>query len=182
MAALDPIADASPFRHPAKDVGLKRLHPPPQAGNAGFTLIEVMICTCIIGVLSAIGTPFYLGFLEKARTAVAITDMKAIETAVADFIADNAALPNTLVQIGKDNLRDPWGRPYQYIRIDGMPLTGPGKVTPRKDHFMHPINDDFDLCSMGPDGKSEKPLTAMDSRDDIIRAYNGGYYGKVSDM
>ena len=154
----------------------------PAAGPKGFTLIEVMICICIIGVLSAIAAPAYIGYRDRARALVVISDMKMIETAVLNYYAQNGRMPDNLAQVGKDNLRDPWGRPYQYLRIDGMPLTGKGKVNPRKDHFMHPINSDFDLCSMGPDGKSSNPLTAAASRDDIIRAYNGSYYGKVSDM
>jgi general secretion pathway protein G len=30
---------------------------------------------------------------------------------------------------------------------------------------------------MGPDGQSEPPLTAAESKDDIIRANDGGYVG-----
>jgi len=44
-----------------------------------------------------------------------------------------------------------------------------------------PINSDFDLWSMGPDGKSVPPLTAKASRDDIVRANDGTFYGWASD-
>ncbi len=47
----------------------------------------------------------------------------------------------------------------------------------RKDRFLVPINTDFDLYSMGRDGKSTPPLTAAASRDDIIRANGGAYIG-----
>ena len=40
-----------------------------------------------------------------------------------------------------------------------------------------PINSDFDLYSMGPDGESSPPLTAKSSRDDIVRANNGNFIG-----
>ncbi len=50
----------------------------------------------------------------------------------------------------------------------------------RKDKFLVPINTDFDLYSMGEDGKSVPPLTAKASRDDIIRANDGGYIGPAS--
>jgi general secretion pathway protein G len=148
--------------------------------GSGFTLIEVMICVCIIGVLSAIATPFYIAYRERARVAVAIVDMKLIETALTSYVADNGALPDTLTQAGLAGRRDPWGNPYRYLRIDGANLKGKGKQ--RKDHFMVPVNSDYDLYSMGPDGKSQSPFTAKASRDDIVRAYNGGYYGKVSDI
>ena len=48
---------------------------------------------------------------------------------------------------------------------------------PRKDRFLHPINSDYDLYSMGKDGESVEPLTAQKSHDDVIRASDGGYYG-----
>ena len=38
-------------------------------------MIEVMVSVCIIGLLAAIATPFYLSYLEKARVAVAISDL-----------------------------------------------------------------------------------------------------------
>jgi general secretion pathway protein G len=44
-----------------------------------------------------------------------------------------------------------------------------------------PINTDFDLYSMGPDGRSAPPLTASDSRDDIVRANNGRFVGIAAD-
>jgi general secretion pathway protein G len=51
----------------------------------------------------------------------------------------------------------------------------------RKDRNLVPINSDYDLYSMGPDGRSVSPLTAQASRDDIIRANDGGFVGKASD-
>ena len=45
---------------------------------------------------------------------------------------------------------------------------------------MVPINEFFDLYSMGADGKSVSPLTAQASHDDIIRAYDGQYVGIAS--
>jgi general secretion pathway protein G len=47
----------------------------------------------------------------------------------------------------------------------------------RKDRNLVPINSDYDLYSMGPDGESMPPLTAARSRDDIVRANNGGFVG-----
>ena len=51
----------------------------------------------------------------------------------------------------------------------------------RKDKSLHPLNSDYDLYSMGPDGRSVSPLTAKASRDDIIRANNGGFIGVAED-
>jgi general secretion pathway protein G len=50
----------------------------------------------------------------------------------------------------------------------------------RKDRFLVPINTDFDLYSMGKDGKSVPSLTAAASRDDVVRAANGAFIGLAS--
>lgn len=47
---------------------------------------------------------------------------------------------------------------------------------------MNPLNSDFDLYSMGPDGKTATPLTAKASYDDIIRAVDGKFLGLASDF
>ncbi len=51
----------------------------------------------------------------------------------------------------------------------------------RKDGNLVPINTNFDLYSMGKDGKSKPPLRAKDSLDDIIYANDGDYIGLASD-
>ena len=147
---------------------------------AGFTLIELMVAIAIVSTLSAIATPLYLGHLEKARVAVAISDLKTIEAAVYNYYATKAALPDSLAQINLDTFLDPWGASYAYLRINGGAKNIRGRA--RKDHFLVPVNDDFDIYSMGKDGQSKAPFTTPVAQDDIVRAFNGGYYGKVSDM
>lgn len=56
-----------------------------------------------------------------------------------------------------------------------------GAIQPRKDRFLVPINSDYDLYSMGADGRSVAPLTASMSRDDIIRANDGAFVGLAED-
>jgi general secretion pathway protein G len=51
----------------------------------------------------------------------------------------------------------------------------------RKDRNLVPINSDYDLYSVGPDGDSSLPLTAATSRDDIVRANDGRFIGKAED-
>ncbi len=40
-----------------------------------------------------------------------------------------------------------------------------------------PINSTYDLYSMGKDGKTVVALTAKASRDDVVRANDGGFIG-----
>jgi general secretion pathway protein G len=50
----------------------------------------------------------------------------------------------------------------------------------RKDKSLVPINTQFDLYSVGPDGQSRPPLTAAVSRDDVIMANDGAYIGPAA--
>jgi general secretion pathway protein G len=143
----------------------------------GFTLIEVMICGAIIATLAAIAIPNYIGFRNRAIIAAAINDLKKIENIIIIYNANFGQFPETLAQVNLNHMKDPWGNPYQYLRIDGDDVKG--KM--RKDHSLVPVNSDFDLYSMGPDGKSQPPFTAKASRDDIVRAGDGGYLGKASE-
>ncbi len=143
--------------------------------NSGFTLVELMISIAIVGTLSAIAVPNYIGYRQKAVNVRIIADLKMIEKEIMIYVAEQGTYPATLAQIGLGTLKDHWGNPYQYLPVAGTPK---GKL--RKDHFMVPVNTDFDLYSMGPDGKTVAPFTAKASRDDIVRANNGQYMGPVS--
>ena len=166
----------------------------------GFTLMELMIGIANVGILASIATPNYIKFREKARIELATTEMRLIEKKIMDYLIDNGELPEDLSAIGMDDILDPWGRPYNYLRISesdeseedeaqdnkgnkgkkGKKDDKGKKGKPRKDHSLHPINTDYDLFSVGKDGKSTAPLTAKISQDDIVRANNGRYLGLVS--
>jgi len=147
-----------------------------RSNQAGFTLIELLITVTIVAVLASIAIIGYRGYVETTRINIAINQITEMGIAISDYGLDNGGFPASLAQIGLANMLDPWGNPYQYLNIVASP--GNGKV--RKDHNLVPLNTDFDLYSMGPDGKSVSPLTAKASRDDIIRANNGSYVGPAA--
>jgi len=145
----------------------------------GFTLIEILIVVAIIGTLSAIAAPNYLKYITKGRIALALSEIRRIEKEIMAYSIDTGEFPNSLNELTNGNITDPWGNPYQYLRIEGADINGVGGM--RRDHFLVPVNTDFDLYSMGKDGRSRSPFTAKASRDDIVRANNGGYVGLVSE-
>jgi len=142
----------------------------------GFTLIELILALAILGILASVAIPLYAGYIEQARNEAAMADIRGISSVLTTFFADNTFYPDSLAQVGYATYLDPWGNPYQYLNIQ----TAKNKGHMRKDRFLVPINSDFDLYSMGKDGKSVPPLTAKDSRDDIIRANDGAYIGPAS--
>jgi general secretion pathway protein G len=144
----------------------------------GFTLIELLIVIAIVGILSSIGLAMYQSYREKLKINVCMLGVKAIQTAITAYFIQREEHPSTLAEAGIGDMIDPWGHPYQYLKIAGLDKKGKGSM--RKDRFMVPINTDYDLYSMGPDGKSASALTAKISQDDIIRANDGQYIGLAS--
>lgn len=149
----------------------------PRGWFDGFTLIELLIVLAIVATLAAIAIPGYISTRNKAKIAMAISEIKLIEKAISDFCADNGDFPNSLSDIvGLKQLSDPWDRPYQYLRIDGGTTPGlNGKR--RRDKNANPVNSDFDLYSLGRDGVTTAQFTGKKARDDIVRANNGRFYG-----
>lgn len=77
----------------------------------------------IVGLLAGLAIPAYLGYLDKARIARCIAEIRYIEKSVKAFCFGSDAYPNNLTEAGADQMVDPWGTPYQYLKLAGA---GPG--------------------------------------------------------
>jgi general secretion pathway protein G len=130
--------------------------------------------------LAAIAVPSYQKHRDKALVAQATSDIKGLDVLITQYYADNMSFPDSLADIGKPGMPDPWGNPYQYLRLSPLAPGAMGQV--RKDKNLVPINADFDLYSMGKDGASVPPLTGNASRDDIVRGSNGRFVGLGADF
>jgi len=146
--------------------------------QSAFTLIEVMIVLAVIGALAAIAIPNFRDYRERANIVKAINDISGIARALGIYYNDNRTYPTSLAALGIALPTDPWGNAYQYLAIDVDPAPNTGQK--RKDKNLNPLNSDFDLYSMGPDGRTQKQLTAAKARDDIVRADNGRFIDVAS--
>jgi general secretion pathway protein G len=116
----------------------------------GFTLLELLVVILIIGLLTGIVAPRFLGQINRSETTAAKAQMDAFDKALQAYRIDTGRYPSTaqglaaLVQRPADETRwrgpylqgelptDPWGSAYQYR-------------TPGNN------NKDFELLSWGKD-------------------------------
>jgi general secretion pathway protein G len=141
----------------------------------GFSLVELLIAITVIGALIAIALPQFNLYKDQQKVSLAVADLRVLDNQLKSFKLSNDGFPAALSDLPQVAPSDPWGAPYQYLNIEAADTKGKGNL--RKDKNLVPINSDFDLYSKGPDGNSVAPLTAKASRDDIIRANDGGYFG-----
>lgn len=110
--------------------------------NGGFTLIELILVTVIIGILAGMVVVNYGGRVRDTQIRAAKGDISRFGTAVDLYALDNNdTYPKSLNDLvgGKRNYvrevsNDPWGNPYIY-----KPPTDIMKA-------------DYSIISAGPDG------------------------------
>jgi general secretion pathway protein G len=152
----------------------------------GVTVIELLLALLGLAILASIAIPTFgssspncdepdarQGPLMRSRISKVNGDLGRIHLAAGKFELSNNRYPANLAEIGMDQLRDPWGNPYQYLVVFGLNNKGPV----RKDHNLHPVNTGYDVYSMGPDGVTSTPFTSTLGKDDIVMANDGDYFG-----
>ena len=106
------------------------------AGQAGFSLVELLVVLAIIGMIATMVTPQVLGYLGRARGDTARIQVKNIAQAVELYYLDQGTYPTAQQSLQElvqptgpawrgpylrdaRGLIDPWNQPYLY-RSPGM--------------------------------------------------------------
>jgi len=100
-----------------------------RGGQAGFTLVELMVVVAIIALLATTAGIYLFGALDDADQAKAQAEIKALKGAVTAYmLRNNRRLPDSLEQVAPfmDPPRipqDPWGNAYVYNKHDSRRYT-----------------------------------------------------------
>jgi len=144
----------------------------------GFTLIEMVFVLAILGIVLAIAIPGFERYMDRSRIVEASNAIIEMQKTIRDTERTKGTLPDDLGAVGFGGKADPWGRPYEYFNL----RTSKGNGKARKDKSLKPLNSDFDLYSVGPDGASAASLSSKVSRDDVLRARDGRFIGTAEEF
>jgi general secretion pathway protein G len=146
----------------------------------GLTVLELLIALAIVSTLAAIAIPKFLGYAERAERQQAILDIRAMESPIDRFIDEFQGPPSNLGQALDPVPKDPWGNDYRYLNL----MSGDPGISGqrRRDKNLNPVNSDYDLYSMGPDGETAAQFASPQAQDDIVRAADGAFIGVADDF
>ncbi len=91
------------------------------AGNAGFTLVEILLVVVIIGMLATIAAINVPKFLGQGREGKVKADISSISAAIEAYNMVEGKYPSSLTDLTSGNdpylkslPKDPWGSDYQF--------------------------------------------------------------------
>jgi general secretion pathway protein G len=121
-------------------------------GQAGVTLIEMMVVVTIIALFAALVLPRMMGQADKARKTAARAQINAYTTALGSYKLDTGVFPTTeqglqALRVKPENVEN-WQGPYLQKDVEGDPWGHPYLY-----RFPGEHGDEPDIVSYGADGQ-----------------------------
>jgi len=145
--------------------------------SRGIALMELVCAIGVVAVVASVSVSGVSAYENRSRAARAIGDIGTISVQLYRWQSNSRKFPETLAEAGLSAYVDPWGHPYRYVNVETAKSSDV-----RRDRHSRPLNSDFDLYSMGPDGDTGARLDEDETRDDIVRANNGQFIGAAEDL
>ncbi len=158
----------------------------------GYSLAELMIVIAILGIFLSFAIATFMnaevdcndptvrpGIFARVYESAARTKLMKIDIKIKTFSLNHSRYPDTIDElVGHGGL----GITADDLIVDGQKMiftpvntTNMGKVRKYKD--IHPVNLNYDLYTLGRDGKTATPFTSQPGCDDIVVANDGKYIG-----
>ena len=131
---------------------------PGRAGEAGFTLVEMLVVIAIIGLVVGLVGPRVLNYLAEAKVKAAKIQIESFSAALDLYYLDNGAYPaageglGALVQ--RPTSASGWNGPY--VRSGSIPLDPWGHP------YLYKVPGDhaaYEIDSFGADGTGDSQTT-----------------------
>lgn len=125
-------------------------------GEAGFTLLEVLVVIAILGLLVGLVAPAVLRQLGGARVSVAKQSIESLGAVLDLYRLDAGGYPTTeqglQALVTRPTGAPPtWSGPY--VKGDRLPLDAWNRPYVYRSPSTRPGRD-YDLCSQGPSGQA----------------------------
>jgi len=83
----------------------------------GFTLIELMVVTSVIGILASIAIPSYVDYTVRAQVTEGLVLSAGAKLASIEYYVENGDWPNNNVKAGIANHMDIKGSYVKYVMV-----------------------------------------------------------------
>lgn len=136
-------------------------------GNAGFSLIELMVVVAIVGLLAVTAMPRYQDYTARAKLTEAFQLLAAARVSVAEAMVTRGGLPATLEEAGVGEISSEVVKAIRYQIVENEPV-----LTVTVQNIGHSKVDDHSFSLRGEIALEGGTGTVQQGTDGSARSLN----------